>query len=333
MRIAFVWDWNIVPEQTITWKDGLAAALKELINRGHEIAVYTMGEDEYTFPHSYFPIYVTKQENIKHAVQAFSPDTILIWGDTTRPSAKPLSELNIPMAMCFAGGHQDGEAVPFIEHFFVESQVYEDAFKVKGRSVSIAFGTNTTLFSPIPKQQKVFDALFPATFALWKRHDLFAKATSGLKACAVGYMYDTHEQECWGVCEEAGNLVLPHCSPEALQRLYAASKCVVVPSRSDGGSQRTVLEAMAMNIPLIVAADSDKTIEYLRKANAGYYFTTEGDFTSNAISVNTAIRMVLEEFKTPTTREFILQNYSEFTYADALEKGLKEIYVSSNTRP
>ena len=55
MRIAFIWDWQMVPSQTITWKDGLAAAVKELCKK-YDVRVFTMG-GEYIFPHDYFPIY------------------------------------------------------------------------------------------------------------------------------------------------------------------------------------------------------------------------------------------------------------------------------------
>lgn len=310
MKIAFIWDWDIVPSQTITWKDGLAAAIKEL-SKKHDVKVFTMGGD-YTFPHSYFPIYVTN--DIYSSVNKFHPDVVLIWGDTTRPAAKILAPLNIPMAMCFAGGHQDGEAVPYIKHYFVESQSYKDSFEAKGRSVSTAFGTNTELFQPLPNQQKVFDALMPGTFALWKRHNLFAEATKEMKACAVGYMYDTHEMECWQVCEQSGSLVLPHCSPEALQRLYAASKCVVIPSRSDGGSQRTVLEAMAMNIPVVVCEDSDKTSECVREGGGAIVLPTASH-----------IRTAILNAKEINTRDYILSKWSEYKYAEELEKWLLKL--------
>jgi glycosyltransferase involved in cell wall biosynthesis len=215
------------------------------------------------------------------------------------------------MALCFAGGHFDGDARNYIEHYFTESEVYKGRFEAQGCSVSTAFGTNTELFKPIPAQHKLFDALFPATFALWKRHNLFAEATKGLKACAVGFVYETHEQECWQVCEAAGNLVLPHVSAEALRHLYAASKCVVIPSRADGGSQRTVLEAMAMNIPVIVCGDSDKTTEYVREGGGLIV-------APNAFEIREA--MLKAKDLNFNTENYIKSKWSEYTYADALDK-------------
>lgn len=307
MRIAFLHDWPIEWGQEYTWRDGLAAAIKILSQR-HEVKFWAQGKKQ-ILPHPYFPIYVS--DDIVAEVREFNPDKIIIWGDTTRPHAREFAPLNKPMALCFAGGHMDGDATNYIDHYFVESEVYKGRFEAQGKSVSTAFGTNTELFKPIPEQQKIFDALFPATFALWKRHNLFAEATRDLKACAVGYIYETHEQECWQVCEKAGNLVLPHVSAEALRHLYAASKCVVIPSRSDGGSQRTVLEAMAMDIPVIATGDSDKTTEYVREGGG------------QIVGANAEeIRQAILNAKPINTRDYILSKWSEHKYAEALEQWL-----------
>lgn len=322
MRIAFVWDWNIEPTQAITWKDGLAAAIR-ILSTKHELKAYTMGDSDYTFPHEYFPIHVKKnQDTLVADVKEFNPDVILCWGDTTRPGAKPLSELGKPMALCFAGGDCFNGSYPYFSHFFVESSVYKSRYEAAGASVSIAFGTNTELFQPLPSQQKIFDVFFPATFALWKRHNLLAEATRDYKTCVCGYMYFTHERDCWGVCEAAGNLVLPHLPPNALQRMYAASKTCVLPSMNTGGSQRSVLEAMAMNIPVIVCQDSDKTSEYVREAGEGAIVAPEAD----------AIKQAIEEWKNKTvnTRDYILSKWSEQHYATNLENGLLNICHNPN---
>ena len=217
------------------------------------------------------------------------------------------------MAICFAGGEVLGENVGLFDHIFVESEVYKKELEDNGYKASIAFGTNTDLFKP-QNQAKVFDTIFPATFAAWKRHDLYAKATSGLASLACGYMYDTHEQECWQVCIENGIAVLPHVTPDVLVKLYAASRVCVVTSSSAGGSQRTVLEAMAMDMPVVVT-DSDK-------------FDYEGlirvEPTIEAVSEAVKDAMKLGPWFEPT-RDYILDNWSHIQYADALEEGLKSI--------
>ncbi len=312
MRISFVWDWNPSYEQTITWQDGLSRALKELADRGHKVTVFVPGEDFNVIHHPYFDI--LQSENLVRDMHELVPDVILHFGDMTRPNARPLKELGIPMAICFTGGEPINYNTYMFDHVFVESQVYYDAFKAKDVPVSIAFGTNTELFTPVEGQPKTFDTIFPATFASWKRHSLYAEATRNMRSLAVGYMYEDHEQECWQECLRMGTMIMPHVSANSLRYLYAASKVCVVTSESSGGSQRTVLEAMAMNLPLIVT-DSDK-FDYLTKE----VYRCEPD----ADEIRHYIKAILgdgEEWEI-NTREHILNNYSHVTYADKLEKGL-----------
>ena len=123
MKISFVWDWEPSFEQTITWKDGLAAALKELENRGHSVNRFT--DTLYPIPHEYGPIVPIDEGVIKQS------DVILHWGDMTRPHALPHSQLGIPMAVCFAGGEVLGENVGLFDHIFVESEVYITCWRKK----------------------------------------------------------------------------------------------------------------------------------------------------------------------------------------------------------
>jgi glycosyltransferase involved in cell wall biosynthesis len=312
MKIAFVWDWNPTYEQTITWMDGLSRAIKELADRGHEVSVYVPGEVANIVDHPYFPINVSP--HLKEALSDVKPDVILHFADMTRPNAQPLRELNIPMAICFAGGDPVSYNTYCFDHVFVESQVYKEVFDRNDTSCSIAFGTNTELFTPL-EQPKVFDTIFPATFAGWKRHDLYAEATRGLRSLAVGWMYQDHEQECWQECVRLGTTVLPHVSADALHYLYAASKICVITSHSGGGSQRTVLEAMAMNLPLIVT-DSDK-FDYAK----GDVYHCEPE----AQEIRSYINAILDGDGDVNTRDYILNNWSHVQYADSLEKELLRI--------
>jgi len=313
MRIAFVWDWPPVLSQVSTWEDGLAAAIRELQTR-HEIQVVMPG-DEHVIKHSYFDITVVP--DVSKAVFGFDPDVILVWGDMTRPNTPSLVELGKPIAVCFAGGETDSYNTPLYDHIFVESQIYKEKLNAAGyNNVSIAFGTNTDLFRPI-EQNKQFDTIFPATFAAWKRHDLFAHATMGLRSLAVGYIYKDHEQECWEECLKLGTTILPHVSAQVLKYLYATSRICVIPSMSSGGSQRTVLEAMAMNLPLIIT-DSDK---YDYAHESGKVFVAE----PTAESIRGYIDAILDGEHEINTRDYVLENWSHLRYAEALEKGLEEI--------
>lgn len=322
MRIAVLHDWAPDLGQELTWKDGLAAAIRILGTR-HELQFFTVGAYS-TLQHPYFTIQVCSPDDqgdaygVTTLVSKFKPDVILHWADLTRPHGNVGLVLGIPQAICFAGGDTQGANLGKFDITFVESKVYEEKFKAIGENVVVAFGTNTALFSPIKGQAKHYDALFPATFCEWKRHGLFVAATRGLRSCAVGYMYEERERYCWEECETAGQLVLPHVSAECLRRLYAASRVVVVPSRADGGSQRTVLEAMAMDVPLVVCSDSDKTSEYLLDAGIGSVVDPTPEAMREAIDRSLA---------NPKNegRSYVMSKWTEHHYADILERGLKAI--------
>jgi glycosyltransferase involved in cell wall biosynthesis len=313
VRIAFCHDWNVHYQQELDWQDGLSAALAELRKRGHEVQLFVCGDQIGTVPNPYHDIQVTV--DMAGAVADYAPDVILSWADFTRPNARPLKELGKPMALCFAGGEVNTYNTYLYDHVFVESQVYADKLEELGVPHSIAFGTNTDLFAPMPEQPKLIDTLLPSTFAAWKRHDLYARATQGLRSVACGYIYTDHEQECWQECLRLGVTILPHVSAEVLHYLYAASKVCVITSMSSGGSQRTVLEAMAMNLPLVVT-DSDK-FDYLTDE----CFRVEPE----AEAIRGAVKALLDGERTINTRQHVLDNWSHLVYADKLEEQLLKL--------
>lgn len=326
MRIIFFWDWPIVIEQAITWKDGLAAAIRELSTR-HEIKFLTMGNSNFILEHPFFDIGVCKDlDTLETSTKLFAPDVIFVWGDCTRPGAPALAKLGKPMALCFAGGDTNGPMAMYFDHFFVESAVYFDRFVAFGKSVSRAFGVNTELFDPLSdrlkRQQKVFDVCNLSTAAEWKRQPLLARACEGLRCVQAGYMYLEQEMDCWRVPQQSGWLVMPHVSAEGCAHILAASKVAALPSRSDGGSQRSALEAMAMNVPLVVC-DSDKLQEYVRASGHGVICEPTEKGISEAIEF--ARKMVVD------SRPWILENYSHITYARSIEQELLKLCGGTRT--
>lgn len=315
MKIFFVWDWPVVDHQTIGWEDGLAAAIKVISNQGHHIEVFCPGEISREINHPYFQVHLRKHLDI--AAEQFEPDVILMWGDCTRPNAEVLSKLGIPMALCFAGGNQFGDTVDYFDHLFVESDIYLQNYLNKGYDASIAFGTNTELFKPMPSQPKMFDTIFPATFAHWKRHGLYSEAVKGLKSLAVGLIQPNGiDESAWRDCQARGTVILPHVTADVLRYLYGASRVCVVTSESIGGSQRTVLEAMAMNIPLIIT-DSDK-FDWARGHGV---FEAE----PRVEEIRGFIDAILDGDHEVNTRDYIVENWSERNYANALIEGLEKI--------
>lgn len=315
MKIAFVWDWQNDPEQLFTWKDGLAAAIR-LLSQRHEVAVWTCGQIKGDYIHQYFPIRMTFEGDVlAEEVKEWNPDVILVWGDMTRPSQAPLSKLKKPMACCFAGGATDGPNWYRFGHVFVENEEYRKKFEEQGASASIAFGTNTELYKPL-EAPKSIDVYFPATFADWKRHDLFMKSVSGMRSMCVGYMYPVSERYCWEEPMKRGVTVAPHVSADVNRMLMGQSKCVLVTSKNVGGSQRTVLEALSMNTPVVVMSDNHKCCEYLESIGKNDWIVEP-----DPVKINEKIKSV-----TPVdTRSLITGKWDEKTYADRLEEGLKSI--------
>lgn len=319
MRIAFLWDWDIVPEHAITWKDGLARAIQILGTR-HEVAFFAVGT--YTdYPHEYFTIRSRPAGDVLvKEIEDFKPDVILHWADFTRMHARPLSKLGIPMALCFAGGNTQAENCYRFSHVFFENEEYKAKFEQEtGISCSIAFGANTELFSPKLEMKKQFDVCNFSVFADWKRHKLLIQSTLDidreLRVVCSGHKYYDHEQYCWQYPMSMGALILPNMSADAVSHMMAASKVCLLTSSSQGGSQRTVLEAMAMNIPLVICDDSSKLLEYVKEG---------GGFVANHDDPRDVYNKIIEAMnvKDWNTRDYILSKWTENHYADAIEKGL-----------
>ena len=162
MKLAFVWDWENPWFQMITWKDGLSKAI-QILSKEWDVKCYSIGKDT-EFQHDFFPITLKPTpELLAETILEGKPDAILVFGDFTRPTIPFLAGKGIPMACNLAGG-TFRKYVDAFDLIFVESKVYKDKLESEGYKVVQAFGTNTELFKPI-KQPKIFDAIFPATFA------------------------------------------------------------------------------------------------------------------------------------------------------------------------
>lgn len=326
MRITFVHDWQPDLEQELTQRDGIFAALSELRKRGHDIDFITFSnvEHSYRVPHplvGWIRFCNQEKTDLYDRLVEFKPDVILMWADMTRPNAQICKNFGVPMAICFAGGNTMGPNWPLFDHIFVESTSYLNHFKNTGVSASVAFGTNSSFFVPLPRQKKTFDVIFPATYCDWKRHHLLAEALrdENFRVVTAGYMYSNQEVEDYQVCQDAGFTVLPHVSASVLKSLYDASKICVIPSHWTGGSQRTALEAMSMNLPVIAMSDSDKTSEFVN--DSGFGMVVE----PNPSEIRKAVKKLISQPVSDSIRSYVLNKWSEKHYADSLESGLEKI--------
>jgi glycosyltransferase involved in cell wall biosynthesis len=315
MRLAICTDWGDRKSAFYSNKDGFLRMLQVLRERdGWETRFFRKHPEEtFVWEHDCITAHVSPTP-AKHLL-GWKPDAILFFCDFSRDIMGELDGKGIPMAQCYTGGRFTTYAtVPDI--VFTESKSYIDWMKSHGvKKVVQAFGTNTELFKPYP-QPKIIDALFPATFASWKRHKLFCEAM-GPNGIVCGW-WQEHEMEIIRDAFKTGVGILHHQMAESMALLYSMARTVVVTSNDHGGSQRTVLEALACNIPTIVMNDSTMTSEYVRECGFGAIVEPNVE----------AIRAAVEQFKGRTdsnTREWVMQNYSEYIYADKVRDGILSI--------
>lgn len=226
------------------WRDGLWAALRVLDKK-----------------------YDIDRRNIRlgEKLPQIDSEYILVWGALNSWQVAEVAKLPIPKGICVAGGPVVHPVVHDYDDVYVETRWHAREFRRIGTKTMLAFGTNTDLFNPIEGQQKIFRAIYPAAFAKWKRHNIFARKYKK-QGLAVGYMQPGGvEPECLGVCVENHVAVLPRVTPEVLVWLYNMSRRVHITADLWGGGERAVLEGLACGIDVEVEQDNPKLLELLEE--------------------------------------------------------------------
>jgi len=286
MKICVVHPWGKAKWANPVTHDGLFAAL-DLIAKDHQVDWY-LGDDR------------PKDEY----------DWIIPWGVMSIPFNDTIQQYSGKKAIFCAGHPQDTANIEKFDVVFVESPEVKRLMDSAHPNIQIAFGTDTDYFKP-QKEEKVFDAFFPATYSPWKRQDLFAEATRGYRALTCGYI-QPDGIELWQSCSAQGGYTMGGLVPTRLiATLYNMSKCVVITAWH--GSERTALEAMSSNTPLVVTKDNELVCSLLTKE----CITVDPD----PVSVR---RGMLEAItRSPQTRKYVLHNYSHYIYAENILKYLR----------
>lgn len=300
MKINFLWQGLYGEKRYGHWDDGLYAAMK-LIEKNHEVRYLEPSHEDFD-----------------------KCDIILYWEAPVTFAGKDrenyirVQSAKVPKILLFAGGVVKEEYCEGFDLFLVESEINEKDFASIGKPWLRAFGVNTDVMKP-EKQPKVFDAVFPATCAGWKRHGLFSRALKS-KGVVCGRFQESDPVGFLN-CRENGTLVLPELPYPAVNALYNASWCCVNTSSEWGGGQRTTLEAMAAGIPVIVMKDSIKNREYVEESGAG--LVVEPD--------ELQIQKAIEEIKkwSPEDRQkgrkYIESKWTARHYADNIIKGINQV--------
>lgn len=271
MKIAFIWYWKRASEIMPNWRDGLRAAI-EIISKKHEVVWFL-------------------DEKVPDPSEKW--DFILFWGDSNCPFFYQLHQYNCRKGICLSTSPHNPINLANLDVVFCESDlVYEDVRKYGIRAIK-AFGTDTDFYQPL-EQDKTFEYFYPATFSPWKKQSDIAHF--GIHLVCVGTIQPDGVEEL-DACNKMGVITqIGYFPADIIKNYYDKAKNVPIPAIH--GSERTVLEAMSMNILPNV---------------------------SNPI--NQKARSYIEEYrqsKMDSPREFILQNYSHYKYAENLLKGIEE---------
>jgi glycosyltransferase involved in cell wall biosynthesis len=237
MKICFLVE---LPLGMWQWDDGLRGAM-QILEKEHEVCYHLDG--------------------LRHD---HTPDLLMCWGGTLSKTYNEGLAYQGRKALFFAGGPRSEELFDQYDIVFFENDIHTREAKQWGNHYFTAFGTNTKIFYPMPWQPKVFDVIYPGAFGLWKRKEVFAEAVRGLKAFSLGNI-QYHEPQCLDVCIQNGVAVSGDIPQNRLPYFMAMSKTVIVLPVPEIGCQRTVLEAMAMNIPVIVPDDAPLVVEFAEK--------------------------------------------------------------------
>lgn len=291
MRIAFVWE-ALREHYGKRFSDGLWLALKRLEER-HTVGYFEPWDDA--------------------QIAEFRPDVTLFWGALCGYETPKVKDLPGKKAICFAGGPITPNIVDGFDLYFTESQINDDEFEALGKPHMRAFGVNEVTFKPMDVP-KLYDGAIWATFALWKRHNLFAEAV-GQKGLAIGLFQD-HERQCHEWCQAQGMDVRQELPKEEMVPLLNAARCAVNTASFWGGGQRMTLEAMAMDLPVVVMADSPKNREYVEESGYGTVCEPEVGHIRRAMESLTGKRY---------GRDYVMSKWTSEHYANALEKGLSQL--------
>ncbi len=226
-------------------------------------------------------------EALRRAVRAIDevPDVLLVksnWRWTVDMFAREfLAAHRTPRALLISGTADppaEDAAVRFYGALVYETDWYFHAARLGARHPNChqAFGIDTSVMRPEPglrDADKTWDLLFVGWMARYKRLDRFAARFERLKkdwraagargagplALAVGKLNATEDSPgIVAMLRAAGVVVRPEVSYAALSTEINRAREVYIPSETNGGGERAVLEARACGVPVRVEPDNLK---------------------------------------------------------------------------
>lgn len=268
-KLAFIWDFNRAKEIYSYWRDGLRAAIEE-IGKTYDVDVY-LGEDY-------------KQINEEY-------DAFLLWCDSNCEVIPFIHDRKGTKGIILTTMSDNIENLKKLDLVFCESKPVYEAVRSQGLHGAHAFGTDTDFFSPDESVRKDIEYFYPATFSPWKRQRDIAHL--GKDLWCVGTVQPDGQEDLQACLKNDVHVAQGYFKAEYIRDLYRRTKCVTIPAVH--GSERTVLEAMSMNIVPEVNQQNVKAYSYV------YEFLNSSSKSS---------------------REFVIERYNTKQYAQKIMKGL-----------
>lgn len=291
-RIAFIWWFDRSSEVFDNWRDGLRGAL-EIIDKKKDYSISYYLDKTLPDPGEF--------------------DYLMFWSSTQEEYFDHLDKYKEKKGLCLTTDPHSIDNLKKMDAVFCESQPIFDVVESHGTEsyyetnektgqyeqktrpfykTILAFGTDTDFYKPDPKKKKDIPYFYPATFSPWKRQDEIADLASDL------YLVGTIQPDgldIYNRCINKGcNIEVGYFPANKIRNMYQRAVEVVIPAIH--GSERTVLEAMAINIkPVVIHPTNKRTYSYIKE---------------------------YDESGLETPREFILKNYSHKIYAKRLLEGI-----------
>lgn len=238
MNLAFIWYYDQASETFPNWRDGLRGAMNQLEKDGHTVKWYL----DKQVPSPDEPL-----------------DALIFWDDSNSQFFNIIDQYTCKKGMILTTDPHNIQNLKKLDVVFCESVPVYEACRMYGLRAVRAFGTDTFFYKPNPKIKKDIEYFYPATFSPWKRQD--AIAHYGEKLLCVGTIQPDGNDE-FEACRRAHvQLKIGYFPAKQIRLYYERAKHVPIPAIH--GSERTVLEAMAMNIVPTVNPENKRAHSYL----------------------------------------------------------------------